>query len=79
MGVPTHWGGASNCGTGGDWGIYFPPPEHGIKIHCDFSDNGIVSDRGAESGNVPIQAMVGSACPVYPGDKGISYSSRGVG
>ena len=33
IGVPTHWGGAGNGGTGGDWGIYNPPPENGHTIH----------------------------------------------
>ena len=57
MGVTTHWGGAGNGGTGGYWGIYCPPPEHGRAINCDSSYHGIVSEGGGEAGNAPIQAM----------------------
>ena len=69
MSVPTHWGGASNVGTGGDWGIYFPPPEHGCTIHFDSSYHILVSGGGSEAGNVPIQATVGADRPEYPGYK----------
>ena len=70
MGVYTHWGGASNGGTGGDRGVYQPPPEHGRTIHCEPFYHGLVSGGGEESGNAPIQEMMGAAHPVYPGDKG---------
>ena len=77
MSVPNHWGGAGNGGTGGDRGIYHPPLEQGLTIYCDLSYHGLVSGDGAESGNAPIQAMVGASRPGYPGDKGRACSSRG--
>ena len=43
MGVPTHWGGASNGGTGVNRVIYRPLPEHGREIYCDPSYHGLVS------------------------------------
>ena len=70
MGIPTRWGGTGNGGTGVDWGIYFPPSEHGCTIHCDPSYHVNVFGRGEESGNAPIQAMVGAARPGYPGYQG---------
>ena len=33
VGVPTHWGSTGNGGTGGDWGVYLPPPEHFCAVH----------------------------------------------
>ena len=77
--VHTHWGGAGNGGTGGDWGIYCPPPEHGRTIHCYSYYHGLVFGGGAEDGNAPIQAMVGSAHPGYHGDKGRAVRHRGWG
>ena len=77
MGVPTHWGGSGNGWTGGDWGVYCPPPQLGFAIHCNSYYQRLVSGGGAESGNSPIQAMVGAARPVYTGDKGRVCSSRG--
>ena len=70
MGVCAHWSGAGNVGARGGRSIYFPPTEHVRTIHCDFSYHGLVSGGGAESGTAPIQEMVGSACPRYPGDNG---------
>ena len=66
----------------GDWrisGIYQPPPEHGHTIHCDLSYHGLVSGSGAETGNAPIQAMVGADRPGYTGYKSGACSSRGGG
>ena len=65
VGVPTHWSGADNGGIGGDRGIYCPPPEHGRAIYCDPSYHRLMFGRGAESGNAPIQEMVGTARPEY--------------
>ena len=70
MGVPTHWGGTGNGGTGGDWGIYRLPPEHSRTINCESSYHGLVSGGGAEAGNAPTQEMVGADRPGYTGDKG---------
>ena len=70
MGVPTHLGGAGNGGTGGDQVIYRLPPEHGRGIHSYPSYHEFVFGGGVEASNVPIQAMVGAACPGYPGDQG---------
>ena len=64
IGVPTHWGGSGNGWTGGDWGVYCPPPQLGFAIHCNSYYQRLVSGGGAESGNSPIQAMVGAARPV---------------
>ena len=36
-----------------------------------------MSGGGAEAGTAPIQAMVGSACSRYPGDKGEACISGG--
>ena len=69
MGVPTHWSGVGKGGTGGYWGIYRPPLEYGCAIHCDPSYYGLVFGSRAEAGNVPIQAMVGTARPEYHGDQ----------
>ena len=66
MVVTTHWGGAGNGGTIGDWGIYLPPTEHGHTIHCGSSYHELVSVIRAETGNSPIQAMVGAARSRYP-------------
>ena len=79
MGVPTHWGGAINGGTGGDWGIYRLLPEHGCAIHSDPSYHGLVSSSGAEVGNAPVQAMVGASCPGYHRDRVGEDSRRGGG
>ena len=79
MSVTTHWGGDVTGGIGGYWGIYLPPPEHGITIHCDLSYHGPVSGSGAEAGNAPIQEMVGAALPGYPGDKSEACCSKGGG
>ena len=79
MGVPTHWDGDGNGGTGGDWGVYLPLPENGCTTHCDSYYHGLVFSSRAESRNAPIQAMVGSARPGYPGDTGGTCSSRGGG
>ena len=79
MGVPTHWGGSVICRSEGGQGIYCPLPEHGRRINCDTSYHGLASGGGAEAGNTPIQAMVGSNHPVYPGDKAGACSSRGGG
>ena len=38
-----------------------------------------MSGGGAEAGTAPIQAMVGSACSRYPGDKGEACISGGGG
>ena len=70
MGVYTPWGVPNNGGTVGNQGVYFPPPEHGCKIHCDLSYHGLVSVGRAEARNAPIQVMVGSARLGYPVDKG---------
>ena len=70
VGVPTHWSGAGNGGTGGDRGLYRPLSEHGCAIHCDPSYHGLVFGGGAESRNLPIWVMVGSARPGYYEDKG---------
>ena len=77
MVVPTHWGGSGNGRTGGDRGIYFPPPEHGCTIYCDSSYHGFVSGGGVESGNSPMQAILGESCLGYPGDKGGTFRSGG--
>ena len=61
VGIPTHWSGAVNGGTGGDRGIYLPPPEHGRAIQCEPSYHGIVFGGRSEAGNAPIQVMVGAA------------------
>ena len=79
MGVPTHWGGTGNGGTGGDQGINRPPPEHGCAIHCDLFYNGLVTGGGAKSGNAPIPAIVGESRPGYPRDKGGVCSNGGGG
>ena len=79
VGVPTHWSGADNGGTGKYWGIYLPLPEHGCAIRYDPSYRGLVFGGGAENGNAPIQAMVGTARPVYHGDQGGPGSRRGGG
>ena len=70
MGLYNYWGGSGNGGAGGDRGVYLPPTEHGSTVHCDSSYYGIVSGGGGEAGTMPIQAMVGADCSVYPGDKG---------
>ena len=77
MVVSTHWCGSENGRTGGDRGIYCPPPEHGCTIYCDSSYHGFVSGGGVESGNSPIQAMLGASCLGYPGDKGGAFRSGG--
>ena len=77
MGVYTHWGSAGNGRAGGDRGVYRPPPEHSRTVHCDSSYHGLVSGGGSESGTAPIQLMVGSSCPVYPGDKGRDAAAEG--
>ena len=79
MGVPTHWSGVGNSGTGGYWGIYRPPLEYRCAIHFDPSDYELVFGSGAEASNVPIQAMVGTALPEYHGDKCGAGSCGGGG
>ena len=69
VGVPRHWSGAGNGGTGGDRGIYRLSPEHGCTIHCDPSYHGLVIGGRAESGNTPIQAIVRTARPGCHGDQ----------
>ena len=54
MGVYTHWGGSGNGGSGGDRGLYRPPQEHGLTVHCDLSYHGLVSDDGAKAETAPI-------------------------
>ena len=77
--VPTHWGSAGYGGPGVYRSIYFPMPEHGRAIHCYQSYHGRVFGGIAESGNVPIHAMVGVACPGYYGDQGGAGSHVGGG
>ena len=77
MGVPTHWSGAGNGGTGGDRGIYHPPPEDGCAINCKPSYHGIVFGGGAEFGNAPIKEMMGTDRPVYNGYQGGAGSRIG--
>ena len=79
MGVLTHWIIVGNIGTGGYWGIYHPPLEHGCAIHCDPSYYGLVFGSRAEVGNVLIQAMVGTSRPEYHGDKYMAGSCGGGG
>ena len=79
VGVPNHWSGAGNGGTGGDRGIFCPPPEHRRAIHCDPSYHGLVSSDRAEYGNAPIQAMVGTSRPGYHGDQGGADICGGTG
>ena len=61
MGVFTHWGSAGDDGTRRDWGLYFPPPEHSTKIHCNLSYHVIVSGGGAEDRNEDIVEMGGAS------------------
>ena len=61
MSVPTNWGVTGNGETGRDWGIYHQTLDHGCAVHFKPSYHGLVFDGGVESGNVPIQAMVGEA------------------
>ena len=70
VGIPTHWGGTGNGGTGVDWGIYHLPPEHGCAIHFDPPYHGLVFNGRAEAGNSPIQSMLGASCPGYHGYQG---------
>ena len=77
MGVPTHWGGADNSRGGVYWGVYRPPPEHGLTIYCNLSYHGLVSGGVAETGTATIKAMVGAACSGYPMDKSGACSSGG--
>ena len=79
MVVSNQWGGAGNGGTGVDWGIYLPPPEHVRTVHCGSSYPGLASGGRAEDGNALIQAMVGAARPGYPGGKGRTFSRVGGG
>ena len=79
MGVTTDWSGSGNGGPGGDWGIYLPPPEDIRSIHFELSYHVILFGVRTESGNAPIQAMVGAACPGYNGDKGGAGSHVGRG
>ena len=53
MGVYTHCDGAGTGEAGEDGGIYFPPLEHGHKMHCDSSYHEIFPSGGAESGTGP--------------------------
>ena len=68
-----------NGGTGGDRGLSRPPPEHVRAIYRNPYYHGLVFCSGSESGNAPIQAMVGAACPGYHGDKGRIGSRVGGG
>ena len=70
VGVPTHWSGAGNGGIGGDRDIYFLSPEHSHAINCDPYYHGLVFGGGADTGNAPTQAMVGTSRPEYHGDQG---------
>ena len=79
MGVPTHWGGAINCGAGWYRSIYFPPPEHGRTIYFDLSYRGLVSGGGVEDLTEPIQVMVGSAWSGYPWYKSGAWNIGGGG
>ena len=79
MGVPTHCNGSGNGGTGGGRGKYLPPPEHVCAIHCNPSHHGVVFGSGAESGNAPIQAMVGTYRPGYHGYHGGGVRLGGEG
>ena len=87
MGVYNHWGGAGNCGDGGDRGVYLPTPEHGCTVHCKLYYHGLMSGGGAESGTAPIQEMMGAASTGYTGDKdrkcrsggGRGYGDRRIG
>ena len=69
VGVPTHWGGYINGGTGLYRGIYRLPPEHGHAIYFDLSYHGLVFGGRVEAGDSPIQAMVGASRPGYHKDQ----------
>ena len=79
MGVPTHWSGAVNSGTGVDRGIYFLSPKNVRAIHCDQSYHGLVFSVGADARNALIQEIVGTARPGYHEDQGGESSRRGRG
>ena len=66
-------------GTRGDQGLYRLPSEHSHTINCNPSYHGLVFGSGAESGNAPIQGMVGASRPGYHGKKGGTYSHGGGG
>ena len=68
MGICIHWGGTGNGGSGGDWGVYCPPSEHGLIVHFDSSCHGLVSGGRVEDGNAPLHAIVGESHSVYPED-----------
>ena len=48
-------------------------------MHCDPSYHGLVFGGRAESGNAPIQAMVGASHPGYHEDKDRAGSCGGGG
>ena len=79
VGVPIHWSSAENDGTGGDRGIYLPPPEHGCTINFDLSYHGLMFGGVAESGNAPLQEMVGTSCSGYHEDQDRTCIHRGEG
>ena len=65
VGVPTHWGGTGNGGTGGDRIIYRLPPEHGHAIRCNLSYHGLMSGGGVESGTAPILVCLSVLCMLF--------------
>ena len=79
MGVPNHWGSASNSGDELYLGVYFLPSEHVRTIHSDSSYNELVSGGGAESGPATIKSMVVAACSIYPRNKSMTRRRGGGG
>ena len=68
------------AGMGPDWGEYFPPPENGRTINCNFSHHGMVSGGGAEARNETLAEMVGAFHYIYPRDRsGACRSGYGGG
>ena len=58
MGITPAGGSDGGSGTAGGRDLRLPAPEHGCTVHCDHTNCGPVSGRGAETRAKGIQLVV---------------------